>query len=55
MTPTVGMQLRLGLDVAEAVERVAGRGGKTKYITELIRRDLQRRGELPADKRKGAK
>lgn len=46
MTPTVGMQLRLPIDIAGAVERLYPRGRKTAYIVGLMRRDLERRGEL---------
>ena len=46
MTATIGMQLRLPEDVAAALERVAPRGRKTAYILALLRRDLERRGEL---------
>jgi hypothetical protein len=46
------MQLRVEPDVYEAIDRVAPRGLKNAYITKLIRRDLQRRRELPAPARK---
>jgi len=52
MNPTIGMQLRVEPDVYEAIDRVAPRGLKNAYITKLIRRDLQRRLELPAPARK---
>lgn len=55
MTATIGFQLRLDEPMAAAIARVAPRGRQSEYIRDLIRRDLQRRGELPRDERKGPK
>lgn len=48
---TVQVQMRIPVDVAEAMERVTGTryGAKQNYLLGVIRADLQRRGELPAD------
>lgn len=47
-TATIGMQLRLETEIHEALARVAPKN-KTAYIKRLIRRDLERRGELPKE------
>lgn len=51
MTATVGMQLRIPEPVAAVVDRLYPRGKKTAYILGLIRKDLQRRGELSRDEK----
>lgn len=52
VTPTVGVSFRLDQDAAYALTRVGEReGGKTKYLRRLVRRDLERRGELPEAKK----
>jgi len=49
VTPTVGIQLRLPAEIHGALERMAPARGKNKFITELIRTEAIRLGQLPAD------
>lgn len=46
MNATIGFQLRLPIDVYQALEQLAGPRGKTRLVLDLIRREARRRGAL---------
>lgn len=56
--PTIGLNLRLPIEIHTALHKMAPARGANKFVIDLIRAEAIRRGELPAEagkKRKGAR
>lgn len=49
MEPTIGMNFRMSKEIFDALERVAPVREKNKFVLRLLRKDLERRGELKPD------